>query len=160
MGLRSSLCLTMIGAVLTARAHAQLASEPRVRLLYVAPEGCASAMAFEKAVRGRQPNLRLAGEKDAARSFVATLRRDGDRVEGVLEIEDPSSVRARRTVSGKTCEEVAEALGLMVGLLIESEAPSHKSDSDRAAPRTPTENAGPIAHVALLVHASPKRPPV
>ena len=140
----SRLYLTLIGAVFAARAHAQPASEPRVRLIYVAPEGCASAAAFENAVRSRRPTLALAGENEQTRSFVATLRRDGAKVKGTLEIEDPSSPRARRTVSGETCDEVAEAIGLMVGLLIESEAPSRESGSDRAESRPTPADIGPI----------------
>jgi hypothetical protein len=49
MGLRSGLCLVLIGALSAAHARAQPASAPSVRLIYVAPEGCASPSVFEKA---------------------------------------------------------------------------------------------------------------
>ncbi|HKQ71683.1 MAG TPA: hypothetical protein VJT73_20205 [Polyangiaceae bacterium] len=125
-------------------AVAEADAEP-IHLVYRAHAGCPDASAFAEEVLRRTEKARVVEEPAAKRTFVATVRANGDRFEGRLEIKTPSEATTARDVTGKTCGAVASALAFVAALAIDPDS-AHEDraqvsgvvgDSGAARPRPP-----------------------
>jgi hypothetical protein len=89
-----------------------------VHLSVDAGPGCPDAATFEARVRARVP-FTIAPEGAAARHFDVSLRSEGDQSQGVLETRSIDGTTAERRVVGRSCDEVASALALVVSVAID-----------------------------------------
>jgi hypothetical protein len=113
-------------AFATTVAPAAAAGAP-LRFEYRADPSCPPSDRFETAVRSRVDR-----ESDATISL-AVARHD-DAFEGELEIERAGATVARRTLSGRSCDEVVDALALIAALAL-SEAAASAPPLDPVAAR-------------------------
>lgn len=110
------------------------AAPERVHIQFNATKGCSDEATFVRAVKKRTKRLDRAGEPDAARSFVVTIRRASTSASasGQLEIRGPGVATSMRTVAGDTCDEVAAALALMTALALDPGARERSTRPENA----------------------------
>ena len=117
----------LLVVALAARATAGRAGEPEgvhvdARIDYDAPTECPRDTEFAAQVQARAPRLRRvqAGE---AQAFSVRISRVDAGYRGELTSSDATGAHATREVMGDTCAEVAGALGLVLALTIDPNAP-------------------------------------
>jgi hypothetical protein len=139
-------------------------AEPeRIRIQFSAPKQCPDGSAFIRALRQRTGRFQLGAGAEETRVFVATITGADPLVAGRLEIRGRGKDLSVRRVSGKTCDEVMEALALMTALAIDPNVPnapnppraSHAAAAvnppNGAASSTPPAGPGPsLATAASL----------
>jgi hypothetical protein len=97
-------------------------SEEPIHLAYESLSPCPSQPAFEQAVRQRTRSWTAVAKDLAHRTFSVSLSNDGASWTGRLLIDRGGQVPSTRTVSGDSCEEVAEAMALVVAVAIDPRA--------------------------------------
>lgn len=113
-------------------------AEPEhVRIQFSAPKKCPDGDAFIRALRQRTGRFQLGSGAEQIRVFVVTITGGDPPVSGRLEIQGPGMEVSLRSVSGKTCDEVMEALALMTALALDPNAPSAAS-ATTASPPSPS----------------------
>jgi hypothetical protein len=113
---------------------------------------CDEDAVFRELAR-RVPNVRPASPGEPASNLEVEIARDGARLVGRLRVVAGGATTATRTISGRSCEEVVPALGLMAALALASEGsaadgsppdtrgPSHETREAEPSPAT----AGPVS---------------
>jgi hypothetical protein len=124
-----SLAIAFLAA--TAFPSVTRAEPERIRIQYSAPKSCPDGTAFTRALRQRTGRFRLGSAVEQARVFVATITVADALVTGRLEIQGPGAEVSVRNVSGKTCEEVTDALALITALVLD---PSAHGNANVSAP--------------------------
>lgn len=117
---------------------APAAAEPEsVHIEYVAPAGCPTATAFLRSLRARTTRFRAASPDEPARHFSVRVAPAASSFAGRLQIDGPAG-SAVRTLEGRMCGDVVDALALMTALAIDPSAlgpgPNNESrpaDSER-----------------------------
>lgn len=137
----------------TLTARADDAPEP-IRLHYAAPASCPGQASFESRLQARTTKSRPADGEEPARAFSVALREAGSRWTGVLSIRDREDRLAERQVEGASCEELADALALIVALAIDPQALSAPPPTPPPAEPPPT----PAASSAVVAPAPPPPP--
>jgi hypothetical protein len=127
------------------------------RVRVEAPTDCASPSSFWSAVERHTDRLRP-GTDDRAATIDVTVRRSNGGVVGDLRVARAGEAPWQRRLSGATCTEVMDGLGLVAALAFD---PAAKAD---ATPRAPapiatTEPAPASAASAPPVSKSPSAPP-
>jgi hypothetical protein len=168
---RRGLCLVpalvvlVLAAAITAIATADDAGEA-IRLEYSAGPGCPDEAAFVARLRARTALARFVGRFERARAFVVRLA-SGATSSGSVTVTDADRGEGTRSLDADTCDEVADALALMVALAIDphasiapvappASAGSASPDSDSGA--TPASTA-PFADAAPPPLPLPPPPP-
>jgi hypothetical protein len=108
-----------------------------------APNGCLTAPAFFERVRRRTTRLREATPGEPARRFSLTIE-EKERVSGKLLTENTDGTTALREVEGASCQEVADALALVVAVTLDPLA-DLSSASDENPPPLPRSSPAPGA---------------
>ena len=131
------------------------AEEEVVRLEYAAPESCPDEQVFVARVRARTAHGRFAEPGELARTFEVSLvaSEQGASFAGQIEFIDVGGERARRSVTGATCDEVTSSLALIMALSIDDRvAPTEARES------APSPSAQPAAPSAPPKEAKPSPP--
>ena len=128
-------------------ARAQDAPEP-IHLDYQASPGCPDEAAFLNRVRSRTGRARFVGPAARARRFSVTIDAGASGATGRVVVVETDGVEHTRHLDAGTCEDVADALGLIVALAIDpraSSAPSPPPPEPAAAgePHPPGDSALP-----------------
>jgi hypothetical protein len=97
-----------------------------IRLEYRAETGCPDEGAFVARVRARTARARLVGPGEHARTFVVELG-TGMRPSGSVTVMNGERSDGTRRLDADTCDEVADALALMVALALDPRALSAPS---------------------------------
>ncbi len=125
----------VVFTALTVAPRAGFAQEPAteaIRISYRASGACPDAPAFTARVRIRSTHLRLAQPGENARTFDISLD-DGSPASGTVGVVDGEQREGVRRVRAETCEQVADAIALVVALAINPGGPS-RSSAESAAP--------------------------
>ncbi|MDB5216658.1 MAG: Autotransporter [Myxococcaceae bacterium] len=132
----------------------------RFDLVYDAPAGCPDRSAFLAAVRARTPRSQLAegDERSGVVMFRVTIEAAGEASTGQLEVREPDGSEQKRTVSSRTCGEVAKALALVAALILDPDA---QTGAEPAAvpPSPPSPPAPPLPPAPPATAAPVSRPP-
>jgi hypothetical protein len=113
------------------------------RLAYQVPAGCPTEPEFRAAVALRGAELADSAATDPARVLAVTIWRQQDGFRGAFQIRDGGGATDKRVASGRSCDEVVDALALVTTIALEG-APSD-APATSAPPPTP---AAPPARVA------------
>jgi hypothetical protein len=142
-----------------------------VGLVYRAHAGCPDASQFWRSVASRTKQPRHVDAGDAPRTFQVTIERKGGESLGHLVVLGRDGRHEEREARDGSCEEVAEALAIMLALTIDSQvpppvpvassppprvAPPLQAPSPPPSPSTPAPHpnvARPGLEGALGVHA-------
>ncbi|HTM46997.1 MAG TPA: hypothetical protein VL137_18700 [Polyangiaceae bacterium] len=120
------------------------AADPEVQqetalLRYQAPGSCPDRSEFIRRVQRYTTKATFTaqgpGENTSSRTFVLTIDQEGNQFGGALVIQQRTA-SAARSVSGKSCDEVTDALALMTALAID---PSVLGAGPEQPPATPTK---------------------
>ncbi len=128
-------------ALLVALPALALAESPRktLTLVYGAANGCPSERSFEERVLARtHPPPRRDMRRVTLRVQIAFV---GARYVGRLSLLEGDGRSNTKTLSGRDCEEVADALSLVAALAIDSDESSPAADRDEAPPAPPAPPA-------------------
>jgi len=120
-----------------ARAEDPIAEAEPIRIRYAPPAQCPQDSTLVRQVLARTKKARPARDDEPARTFQATLRVRGPRVDGSLEVRELDGRASTRTVKGKTCEEVEAALALVAALIVDPRASTTPAASLILPPSTP-----------------------
>ena len=154
-----------MGAVLLAAAGvgvaaADDASEP-IHLEYHAGAGCPGEDAFVARVHARMARVRLVDGGEGVRRFTVELTRGGGHPSGSVTVAGRARSEGTRRLEADTCDEVADALALMVVLAIDpraltaSETSPPSSAFDAGAPlASPPPDASALSDASALPDAS------
>jgi len=162
-------CLVALafGAMLGSSSAARAADEP-VRLLYMAPPGCASEAELRERIAASGGELGAQLPEIPARAFVVTID-NGPPFVGRLVVRDLFGRETQRTVSSASCDDVTRSLALFVTLALDAARyehlppapvlharPPREEPSPDVAPaaRDPWEDAGGIAASAFALGGS------
>jgi hypothetical protein len=150
---KHSCIVAAIGAALLAAGRAEVASaddagEP-IHLEYRAGAGCPGEEAFVARVHARMARVRLVGAAEGARTFTVELSNAREHPSGSVTVTGRARSEGARRLQADTCDEVADALALMVVLAIDPGALS----APEASPATPS--AIDAGAPALLDAAAP-----
>jgi hypothetical protein len=146
-----AISLGLVGPALAQRTgNAATAPEdsPHFHLTYVAPADCPDRNAFLGAIRARTPRPQLAADDEVAVTFVVTLEVEPTGSTGHLDVREPDGDAQKRSVSSRTCSEVARALALVVALVLDPDAltaPEPAIVEPPTTPPAPSPAAGPAA---------------
>ena len=131
------------------------------RLSYDAPAACPSEAAFFEAIQARTEHVRRASaDESALEASVRVSRTERGFVGEVRETLNGTESSAR-SVDGKTCKEVVEALSLTIALSIDPNAhapiekPPPSAPEPGACPPTPAPPVPPAPEPTTAPHASP-----
>ena len=116
------------------------AEEEAVRVAYAAPASCPDEQVFVARVRARTEHGRFAEPSELARTFDVSLTaspRDAG-FAGQIEFIDVDGARARRNVTGATCDEVTSSLALIMALSIDDRVALAEARDNQSAPLPPT----------------------
>jgi hypothetical protein len=136
----------LVGAWLLLQSRAVAAQpEPEpFRLLFTAFTGCPDQAQFVDWVMAKTGRARPAKAGEPGRTFVVSLRSDGDQVRGSLALVGPDGVTEEREVTAHTCEQAARAMSLVMALAIDPRSRTDSSappaDSDAQAEETQNDN--------------------
>jgi hypothetical protein len=117
-----------VAATLLAAPSVRAADEKPFRLDYQAAAGCPSREDLIAKLRSR--SRRLVESRAAETEVSIALTRAGERFAGRSRVALPDGVRVR-SLDGATCEEVADALALIVALNLDPDAGSDDSAPDQ-----------------------------
>ncbi len=133
-------------------------TEEPIHLAFESLPPCPDQLAFEHAVRRRTQSWTSAAKDDAHRAFSVSLSGNGESWTGRLQVESAGQAASTRTVSGNSCEEVAEAMALVVAVAIDPRATLSPTEPEtqtvpteepvREAPRDAIVELKPRAEVA------------
>jgi hypothetical protein len=129
-------------------ARAQSAEEP-IRLDYQSGPGCPDEASFVARIRARTQRAHLVTEGESAREFDVRIAASGrpSGPSGTVTVVNHGHAEGARSVSAGTCEEVADALSLIVALALAPRA---------LAPAAPEP---PSSTVPSSAPAPPRSPP-
>ena len=142
------------GLVSAAFAFGVLAWAPRAaaltggRLVYGAPNGCATQAEFEASVAERGGQFDREGAPGASRQLRVAIERVRDGFSGSFQALEAGGGSAVRQVQGATCEEVVSALAVVTAIELrgEDEAASRDAQPEpRRAPPVARETSPPPA---------------
>jgi hypothetical protein len=108
------------------------AQEP-FRLEYRAGSGCPDEASFLARVQERTERARRAGEGEQARTFRVELG-DAPHPSGTATVVDGACTEGTRSVDAGTCDEVADALSLIVALALDPHAHAPPGAVDGVVP--------------------------
>jgi hypothetical protein len=157
--LASSLALVTLGA---SRAAAQTAAP--VAVDYAGHAGCPSADRFWSSVAARTSHARRAPPRDAVLSFRVLIERRSAQSVGRVVIESRDGGREERLARDASCEQVADALAVIVALAVDSNASPEESttpaqDAPRARPTQPVVSSRPPVESPLAAAEAPRASP-
>jgi len=129
-----------------------------VELGYRAPAGCSERDELVRQLRARTGRARLVTEGEAAWRFDVVIVPAPGRAAAELVIRDPEGRESSRELVGRDCDEIVEALGLIVALTVDAGArtdpvselspavdmPSEATARNAAQVRGETQGAEPI----------------
>lgn len=87
-------------------------------LEYEAPSSCPDAAELQKRVRARLSQGRIAKPREPERAFDLFVSREGEGLVARLFMDDPERRRAIRELRAESCEELVDAMALVVALAI------------------------------------------
>ncbi len=111
----------LLGSITWAE-FASAQSEEPIHLAYESLSPCPSQPAFEQAVRQRTRSWTAVAKAVAHRTFSVSLSNNGASWTGRLQVDSHGQAPSTRTVAGDSCEEVAEAMALVVAVAIDPRA--------------------------------------
>jgi hypothetical protein len=134
-----------IATVVVASSSAGTARAEReaIRIEYRAERGCSTPDEFAQRVLHLARSAQLATENESARTFTVAIERRADGRQGQrgfsgsLVVEENGRSTVARTVSGKSCAEVAEVLALATALAVDPTASRVEPDPS-ATPADPS----------------------
>ena len=126
------------------------AQEP-IRLEYRAGSGCPDEASFVARVQERTERGRIAREGEQARTFRVELE-DAPHPSGTVTVVDGARMEGTRTVDAGSCDEVADAMSLIVALALD---PHARAPPPRPAIAAPSPIAGDAATATSLAPGSP-----
>lgn len=140
----SLLCLGMAGAALasTSLAYAEESKVVTARLRVDAPSDCASASSFWSALSRRTQRLKPSTDNRADIFVDVVVRPVTGGATGDVRIQRSTGRAAPRAVRGASCDEVTQALSLVLALAFD---PTARDDSAAAAPVGATGGSGTTA---------------
>jgi len=118
---------------------------------YSAPEGCPARDELVRHILERTSRARIAGETEEGRELQVRVVRAGGQFRGQLVVP---SLNQERRVDDARCEEVVEALGFFVALIIDPTARTSGAPSAKA----PATEEPPASAGAALAHDPPSPP--
>ena len=149
--------LTAFGAVAQAQ-PAPTRDEPEPIFVTVDPAvGCVTAQAFLELVRRRTPRARAAEPGELARHFRLAIEGD-EHVVGRLLADDAAGTTPLREVEGASCQEVADALALVLAVTLDPlayQSPAAGDDPVREPTPTRPSPASPVAPPAARAEHAP-----
>src|SRR5258706_7143835 len=157
----SSASLGLLVALTATPAHGSV--EP-VHVVYDAAAGCPDRGTFIDEILARTRKVSMAPPDEAVRTFVVTIRAEGNGFAGRLEIRTGAGGATNREVTGPTCPAVTTALALIAALAIDpdsrrAESPSAAQVSPLPQPRDATPEPAPrMGPQAPRGPAEPARP--
>jgi hypothetical protein len=153
---RIVIALSASAAVIAVASPARAADEDLepIRLAYHASDGCPEEEAFVERVRARTARARVAWPGEAARTFEVTLDA-GPPASGSVTVLAADRWGQTRHVSADACDDLADALALVVALSVDPHAETAPSLTPRVASSTAASVPPPSA--PLL---APPPPPV
>jgi len=138
--------LTALGGVAQAQ-PAPTADEPEPIFVAVDPAvRCVTAQDFFRLVRRRTPRARAAEPGEPGRHFRLAIEGD-DRVVGRLLAEEEAGTTPLREVEGASCEEVADALALVLAVTLDplaQQGPAASEEPVRERPQTRPSPGSPV----------------
>lgn len=144
--------LVLLLAPVVARLAFAAGVEEPIRLDYRAAPGCPDEPAFLARVRARTSHARLADRDEPARTFTLRLE-GGGRPSGSVTVSGTGAGEGTRALAANTCEEVADALALMMALAIDARAPAVAPTGSAVAPLGGDLDAG-VAFDAAPIDAA------
>jgi hypothetical protein len=126
---------------------------------YRASEGCPDGAQFLKKLTESARQARLAQAGDHI-DFVVTLRTDGKETAGRLERQTDSGIVAIRELRDATCERVADALALSLGLALAPAQAEPKGDKSGSDPWGLVDAPNPTVEAAPPAPPPPPEPSV
>ena len=148
----------VVFVALTVAPGAGFAQEPAteaIRISYRASGACPDGPAFIARVRTRSTHLRLAQPSEIARTFDVSLD-DGSPASGTVNVVDGEHPEGVRRLRAETCEEVADAVALVVALAINPAGPSRVPTRSRR-PRMKAPGTPPLRYRHLVRRSRPAR---
>ena len=127
--------LGLAGCCFARVAGAEGASEP-VELRYAAPSVCPTEEQFTWQVTSRVAEVRAPRDDEIPRVFAARIELTPEGAIGRLTITEPSGEESSRLVESENCEDLVEALALVVALAID---PHASLQSPKPPPEPPPE---------------------
>jgi hypothetical protein len=145
-----SLWLAIATAVASlANAGTARAEREAIRIEYRAEHGCSTPDQFAERVLQLARSARLANENESARTFSVAIEgradgRHGNRgFSGSLVVKENGRSTVARTVSGKSCAEVAEVLALATALAVDPTASPVEPDPGAHPTEPSTDGTAP-----------------
>jgi hypothetical protein len=136
---RGPLAITVTAlAALTAPASAAPVARERVHLAYDAPADCAARAVLEEAVAARAPAVQFTPPARSARVFAVVITRTDAGYQGSLAVDGAGGTGSRELAAAR-CDDLVEALALVIALAIDPAALS----SPAPAPVAPPPPAAP-----------------
>ncbi|MBN1609006.1 MAG: hypothetical protein JW940_20430 [Polyangiaceae bacterium] len=130
-------------------------------LILVDPaSGCVTARGFLEQVRSRTPRAREAESGESARRFRVTIEGSVP-VVGRLLAENTDGTTAVREVQGTSCQEVADALALVVAVTLDPLADQSPGPGNTRAyrpGRAPRSSGAAAPHPSVRTTHAPRRP--
>jgi len=136
--------MALLCVLVSPRVRAQAAPDPSMGLKFEAPSQCDDRAAFIARVRSYTSKAQFT-EDVSVRLFAVSIVQAPESLIGNLEIVSESE-RATRTVTGKTCPELLDALALMTALAIDPNALTSPPPATTAKPRA--EKKQPVLRLA------------
>jgi hypothetical protein len=100
----------------------QTSDREPIRIEYEAPPACPTAEAFASAVTARTSKMRFAAPNEEARTFSIVIDPTGASLEGRLVMRDAEGSEVVRAVASRSCDDIADALAIIVGLAVDPTA--------------------------------------
>ncbi len=152
MGSRHAFVALLSSALVMATPAAASGADEPWRTELELPAGCADTFTPELSRRGP-----VIVSRDAERVLRVSVRRDGDRWRGRLEVHD-AEARTDRAIDGASCEQVIEGLALVAALAVDSRrAVERHHEAEEIAPGPPAIAAPPPAEVPPLARPASAR---
>jgi len=153
------------GALLFLAADARAAGEEaasRFRLAFEAPAGCPDRAAFVRGIRARTPRPQLVDdESEPAIALRVVIVGGSDRASGTLHLREPDGTEETRSVTGRTCAEVGDALALVAAVMLDPEARTEAEPPVSMPESAPPSAPSPVPPIVPAPPPSvPRRPPV
>jgi hypothetical protein len=140
----------LVGVVLFAattsrllRAEEEETTEP-IRLTYEAPQACPDEVSFVERIRARTTRARIARPGEAARVFDVRLD-GGPPFSGSMTVTDVDHSEGARHVQADSCDEVADALALVVALAIDPRASAQPATAPPILVPSPSPRPHPVS---------------
>jgi len=114
-----SAATAVFASALVGRSSSAQTNGTPIRLEYDAAESCPGPDAFVSRLRTRTGHFELAAVEPQATTYRVTLRSGGEST-GRVERREPSGEPIVQELHGRTCDEVADALALVIALAIDA----------------------------------------